>query len=236
MELIDNAVHLWWASVEECPPLCEADYVSWFTQAERHALAQKIPKVRASAFFAKCFLKSILLQYVSQAPSELVFEYNAYGKPVLVGSNFHFNVSHSEHYVVLALCRAVPLGVDIQTMRQNLSPLAIAKRFFHEKEYDGLALLDSEAQRRGFYRLWSAKEAILKALGVGIGATGLKDVALLMPKDVAAPVALAIDMKASALKLQAFALQEFFWLPDCAFSLATCQATPGPQIFQWRGP
>ncbi len=238
MSLIANAIHLWWADSRTCPRLVAADYHAWFTQAEQQALAQKIPPVREQALFTKCFLKSILSRYVAQAPQELLFDYNAYGKPCLVSRGLQFNLSHSDHYVVLAICRDVAVGIDIQTMRQKLTPLSIAKRFFHEREYSILKALSAEAQRSHFYRLWSAKEAVLKAFGVGIGATGLRDIVFKTADDGSQEAGLVwqIDFAASSALFHMVSLQELFWLPNCAFSLATCQAALAPQVFQWQGP
>ena len=237
MQAKDHCVHLWWADTREVNLPHERDYASWLTDAERCALQQKIPKVREQALAAKLFLKRVLGSYTKQAPRELCFTHNAYGKPTLQGSDLHFNLSHSAHYLVLVICRTVEVGVDVQTMRQSLKPLDIAERFFHGQEYQALRLLAQKLQTRYFFRLWSAKEAVLKAAGVGIGASGLKDIVFHVPLNPTshADQALKIDRAASIARFQGFHLQEFFWLPEAAFSLATLEATQDLQTFHWQG-
>lgn len=226
-----KTVHLWWADCRnlELPALNDTDH--WLTCDEQAALAQKITQVRSQALAAKIFLKSLLADYLRRAPNSLVFHNNACGKPSLVNADLHFNLSHSGHYLVVVLCVGYEVGVDVQCVRHRLAALQIAARFFHPKEYQWLKSLPPAAQQNQFYRLWAAKEALLKARGVGIGASGLKDVVLqLGVKD-----ALHIDKHASAVGFEAYRLSEFFHLPDCALSVAQHEDCTDLQTFQWQG-
>lgn len=232
MKMENDQVHLWWADTRGMAPLVEAHYQSWLTPVEWQALAQKILKVRGHALLAKLFLKSILAHYVMQAPKALVFQYNAYGKPALLGTDLQFNLSHSEHFLALAICQTVSVGVDVQVMRQRVEPLAIAQRFFHQEEYQWLQTLTKDKQSQGFYRLWSAKEAVLKAAGIGIGASGLKDV-VWMGEQANVDSILHMDLEFSKSLFHAFQWREFFGLPNCAFSLATVQPITQVQTFHW---
>jgi len=96
------------------------------------------------------------------------------GKPVVTES-VHFNVSHSGDLILLALSGERPIGVDIERRRQIPRVHALTERWLTAVERGDLARLraagasDSDA----FLRIWSLKEARLKALGVGIaGASG----------------------------------------------------------------
>lgn len=101
------------------------------------------------------------------------------GKPEVDG--VHFNVTHSGEVVLLAVSDDRPVGVDVERRREVQRVAALIERWLtpHERrELDELrkrGLDDSDA----FLRVWSLKEARLKALGVGIvGAAGapLQDV------------------------------------------------------------
>ena len=231
----NDTVHLWLADTRDMAPLVEVHYQSWLTDSEWQALAQKIPKVRLQVLWAKLFLKSILARYVAKAPKALVFSHNAYGKPALLETNLQFNLSHSEHFLALAVCHTVNVGVDVQVMRQRIEPLEIAERFFHQQEYQWLQTLAPDKQNQGFYRLWSAKEAVLKAAGIGIGASGLKDV-VWVAAEASADSVLQMDFELSTALFHAFQWQEFFGLQDCAFSLATVQPVKHVQTFHWSIP
>jgi len=56
------------------------------------------------------------------------------------------------------------IGVDVEV----LAPMAPAWNVLHENERTALAALRHERQGEAFLRLWTAKEAYLKALGVGL--------------------------------------------------------------------
>lgn len=89
------------------------------------------------------------------------------GKPYFINSpDLHFNLSHSGQRVMCAMDE-MPLGCDIQEM--GSLKLEIAKRFFTPDEYNLLLYLKSkEEQKNMFYRLWTLKEAYIKATGEGL--------------------------------------------------------------------
>ncbi len=88
------------------------------------------------------------------------------GKPVFQGDNgLHFNISHSGGYVALAFGKT-PLGVDIECVKRK--DLKVAKRFFRQEEYDDLAGKTGAEQPDIFCRMWTGKEAVLKASGAGL--------------------------------------------------------------------
>jgi len=61
------------------------------------------------------------------------------------------------------------LGVDAEWAVRSVPALPLARRFFHPDEADALAVLPDEAARRDmFMTVWTRKEAVLKALGLGI--------------------------------------------------------------------
>lgn len=108
-------------------------------------------------------LREILAARVRRKPGALRFSYSAHGKPSIEG--VEFNLSHSEG--LAALCIAgVELGVDVERVR----PLKerVAERFFSRAEIEALARLPEDDQLVGFYRCWTRKEAIVKALGEGL--------------------------------------------------------------------
>ena len=85
---------------------------------------------------------------------------NTQGKPYLPLGPF-FNLSHSGTYVVLGVSEH-EIGVDIE----QIAPFddRVARRCYTEKE---LAWLYAQNNTEAFYRLWTAKESIMKATGLG---------------------------------------------------------------------
>jgi 4'-phosphopantetheinyl transferase len=86
----------------------------------------------------------------------------------------HFNVSHSGELALIAVCRGQELGVDIEQERAVREAKRIVESYFTPAELERFAALDERAQERAFLRGWTRKEAILKAIGVGLAglATG----------------------------------------------------------------
>lgn len=90
------------------------------------------------------------------------------GKPFLKNiSNFEFNHSHSQHYYALVTSHHIrDLGVDIEELNRSIRFEALAKHAFHPLEYAIWAELEFDS--RYWFKVWTIKEAILKAHGMGI--------------------------------------------------------------------
>ena len=88
-----------------------------------------------------------------------------------------FSLSHAREFAAVAVACAGPIGIDVETAGRSLDSLAIAERHFAVAEAAEIARKDGKARELGFLDLWTAKEAILKALGVGL-AHPLSDVVI----------------------------------------------------------
>ena len=110
----------------------------------------------------------ILASYTALGPAELLFKYNAYGKPFLAIHNpLLFNISHTEEMALCAVSDVAELGVDIEKT-QPINYYEVAKRFFSAKECELLANLAPNLQQEGFFCCWTRKEAYIKAKGLGL--------------------------------------------------------------------
>lgn len=163
--LLPGEVHLWLATVDHVPDLS-------LSVAEQIKLsAMKLPFVARRFESTRKLLRYLLRAYLNCPDGHI--EKTDQGKPFLPEfPEFHFNVTHSKKMIMVALSRG-PVGVDLERMRE-LDVVAVAKRFFSPQE---LLLLqeESEAQNQPtFFKLWTAKEAALKADGGGI-ASGMKN-------------------------------------------------------------
>jgi 4'-phosphopantetheinyl transferase len=78
----------------------------------------------------------------------------------------HFNLSHTEDLVAMAVCRHVRVGIDVEKL--SSVSLAVADRFFSAAEVAELRALPADTQPRRFMQLWTLKEAYLKAVGTGL--------------------------------------------------------------------
>lgn len=101
-----------------------------------------------------------LLLHCVLGADETKVQYGAQGRPYLAGGP-QFSLSHSGAWAVLAV-DAQPVGVDIELIRPRSA--ALAPRVFAADE---LAWLQT-SPLENFYVLWTRKESILKATGLGL--------------------------------------------------------------------
>ena len=109
---------------------------------------------------ARCLAAGLMLRRVfgdNRAKHILV---SPLGKPYLSGGPY-FNLSHSGNKVVL-LVGNQELGVDIEQIVPYSQP--VAQRVFTDSEQ---TWLKSQQSNEAFYRLWTGKESIMKAMGLG---------------------------------------------------------------------
>ena len=100
----------------------------------------------------------------------LPFDPSAYavtanGKPYLVGSPYHFSITHTGEVVAVAVSDS-PCGIDAEVIARQSR--RIAERFFHPAESAYLAAFDSDAYDAEFTEIWTKKEAFAKLTGEGI--------------------------------------------------------------------
>lgn len=132
----------------------------------------KITKGQDCVLIAGYLLEQRLRDYIRERYEEAVHEfhflYGEQGKPYLPDyPEVHFNLSHSGSYVAIAVGH-VTLGVDVEVNSRNA--LAVARRCFHEKEYEELLRYKNEPERldQRFKQYWSMKEAYIKYRGEGL--------------------------------------------------------------------
>lgn len=124
----------------------------------------------------KIQLKSDIYQYRHQILSQFainndllmpVYDQQMNGKPVVVNSHLVFNQSHDDDNYALVLSLDVhEIGVDIECVNRVVNAKRLAERFFHADEY---ALWQERGcGRELWFKIWTIKEAVLKANGLGI--------------------------------------------------------------------
>lgn len=111
-----------------------------------------------------CIAAGLLLRQVLGVRSDDDLCCNEFGKPLLVGQETCFNLSHGGNYAVLAVFHS-PVGVDIEPIGERM-PRVIPRRFLLPNE---LAWLEAEPTPERFARLWTRLESALKADGRGFG-------------------------------------------------------------------
>jgi len=160
----------------------------------------------------------LIAHRTGQPLSAIRFERSPAGKPFYpADTDFHFNLSHSGHYVALAVGTA-PVGVDIEQLRPTMDWDAIAKRFFTAEEQRWLATAGEAERQQRFIALWSRKESLLKATGEGI-AGGLSSFSAIAGDDQD-DAEIAIPHRGRTWFLRSYAAPP-------GYGLALCSGAPG---------
>ena len=134
-------------------------------------------------------LRRLLADRTGQSPDQLAFEKGEHGKPYLLPktpTGLQFNISHSDVHALVAMSFGAELGVDLERVNPSRDIDAIAERFFSPLEAQRYFRVDPAEERlKTFFRLWSCKEAYIKALGLGLAA-GLHNFDILLAPDTPA--------------------------------------------------
>ncbi|MCQ4167044.1 4'-phosphopantetheinyl transferase family protein [Tahibacter harae] len=116
---------------------------------------------------AQRLLLHLLSAYCGRPVGSADLDTGEHGKPRLAGGP-GFNLSHSGDAAVVALAPGLELGVDLERPGRRRRHAELARRFFCPREADAVAAAEGAAREALFLHLWTAKEAVLKALGRGL--------------------------------------------------------------------
>ena len=148
--------------------------LDWLDQQERERAARFLRQQdRERYVLAHGGLRFILGLYLGLAPVRIEFSSTATGKPTLAGlrpesAALTFNLSHAHGNAMVAVAQGREVGVDLEMIREDVEVLKLAERFFSDREQLHVRSTAPESRSREFFHYWVAKEAVLKAEGVGL--------------------------------------------------------------------
>jgi 4'-phosphopantetheinyl transferase len=155
-------------------PSSEAIAELWpFLDAPEQARADRfrLADDRDSYIAAHGLLRATLSCMAGIAAADLRFRTTESGKPALDRAqampDLHFSLTHTRGLAACAVGRPHELGIDAEAWRLP-APIELAARYFAPTE--ALLVAEQELAERPstFYRLWTLKEAYLKAIGHGL--------------------------------------------------------------------
>jgi phosphopantetheinyl transferase len=166
-------VRLWFAALDQVQVAELTRFKSWFTAAENQQFSRFLSERRRQEFIiGRGLTRTALGALFNIEPHRIEFEADSRGKlttrmpPEARGA--HFSISHTHDIVVCAVCPQYPVGIDIERVVERLEPAALAERFFSESEYEVLIKLEGPSQQDRFFTMWTLKEALGKAHGLGV--------------------------------------------------------------------
>jgi 4'-phosphopantetheinyl transferase len=171
---LSHTAHILWLVLADVPEKYWEFWPVLLDDAERSRAARFVHASDRHAFIAAHALLRVMLSQAAPgtAPQDWRFVSNAHGKPSLHPDHglprLVFNLSHSRGAVACGIAPGCPIGVDIEDAARTGDHLAIAQSFFATSEV-ALLRAAAEADRPAlFIRLWTLKEAYIKACGQGL--------------------------------------------------------------------
>lgn len=131
-----------------------------------YSLRFKFEKDQHRSLLSHSILRHYLGQFLQTDPLKIKIERTKFGKPYIKDTPIHFNLSHTNRFAFFAINFSKPIGVDIEFIERGEEILKIADHFldFSEKQH----IAHSSKPINMFFSYWCAKEAILKAQGIGL--------------------------------------------------------------------
>jgi len=169
----ENQVDIWCARLpDEWDSSLSDSYRKILTPEETERYARfAFEKDRRQFLLTRALVRDVLSRYLGVEPAALVFARNEYGKPALaepLGCPVTFSLSHTKGLSVCAVASEQMIGVDVESLQRTNNHQDIAKRFFAPSEATFLESLNEAQKRPEFLRLWTLKEAFIKARGLGL--------------------------------------------------------------------
>jgi 4'-phosphopantetheinyl transferase len=175
----DGEVQVWWASLELTDSEIAVLHRVLSPEEKRRAERFRVNAAARRFIGARAALRSVLGRTTDADPADVTFAFGEHGKPRLSDGGPYFNASDTGDFVVIAVTTA-EVGIDIELVRPLRRRDRLARRICTERELETLAQLPEEHRDAQLLRLWTCKEAALKAIGTGLPG-GARNVEIELP-------------------------------------------------------
>ena len=172
-ELRAQSLAVWWVDLDD--PAHDVGAFARALDATEYARAERLKTtaLRRRFIVRRGILRNLLASSLGWPVAAIRYDVGEFGKLRLAAPMprrpLFFNVADAESMAVFALTHVGEIGVDVEQPAPFEDILRVAKRWFSTREQQDLATLPADQQCVGFYTAWTRKEAIVKALGRGIG-------------------------------------------------------------------
>ena len=182
--LKSDKFHIWQQPLT-VPPALINTFSSFLSSDEKQKADRfRRPVSRQQYIVSRGGLRLVLSRYLAIEPQNIHFDYGPFGKPFLADTSqvpLNFNVSHSGKLALFAIAPHGRVGVDIEYVNTDLDFMSLSQRYFSPREHQLLKTCSAEQKRTVFFQIWTCKEALLKAQGMGI--RDLETVEILTPSE-----------------------------------------------------
>ena len=168
-EHLDRNVVVWMAQVSTSQDALPSLESCLDAQDRERAGRFHFPEDRARHVLGRALVRKILGHYLSQSPEKIDLACTDRGRPYFPGDEtMRFSITHARDLVAVALTARARVGIDIEYMERKLHLKELAERILSAEDFREFEALPEEEKVAAFFRVWTRKEAYLKATGEGI--------------------------------------------------------------------
>lgn len=170
-----NIIHLWGIELDRSSH-CLERCAQWLDKEEQHRAGRLVREEdRRRYVLAHGGLRAVLSRYLGVGPGVVELCRDEIGKPFVTRKSrgqslITFNMSHAQGRALIAVSMGQDVGVDLERIRPGVEVEKLSERYFAPSEHASIMQLTEEQRAPRFFRYWVAKEAVLKAQGIGLQA------------------------------------------------------------------
>ncbi len=154
-----------WVRVAEPGRVWDACFAVLAEGERARALRMRAGVARNEFVTGRATLRAVLGEMLAIKAREVEIRTGLRGKPLVNG--VQFSVTHARGLVGLAVCAEGQVGLDVEWVDRTCEAEEIAEMHFAAGERKVMAAAEDRVGE--FFRIWTRKEAVVKALGEGLG-------------------------------------------------------------------
>jgi 4'-phosphopantetheinyl transferase len=167
-----DAVSVAWARVVPIAPALLTDLLARLPADERERAARyRFPRDRDMFVAGRALARRMLTEaagarswcFVKDQHGKLAVD-PPHGEPPL-----HFNITHSDGIVACATARGISVGIDVEAIDREYDFADVLDSTLAPEERERFDERSAATRAEYFFKIWTLKEAIGKACGVGLG-------------------------------------------------------------------
>jgi 4'-phosphopantetheinyl transferase len=168
--LYEDYVEIW--KINLCQLIKEEYIRDSLSEDEKKRSEKLLNDDKRRKFLASRFaLRTIISRYTGASEKDVRFNYSEEGKPyldtLLSDRDIEFNLSHSGNFMIIALSKSLPVGIDLEMIVSMHAKGQIISQYFSSGDAVFYQRLPVYQRQCIFYQLWTLKESFSKAHGMG---------------------------------------------------------------------
>lgn len=166
-EISENTICIWQIKID--PRVSRIEYLASLLKPDELERSNRYhhEKDRKRFITSRGSLRVLLSNYLKKKPADIEFAIAPDKKPFIVQpfTGLHYNTSHSEDTVLIAIASS-ELGIDVEKADSSFNWESILQSSLGKDEIAWVK--QSKTPKDSFYLLWTRKEALAKATGMGL--------------------------------------------------------------------